>query len=908
MVMDWRTIGRLTELRLRRGSETLTAHCVGSALSDKQRSGQPKFKRCVMTDMTKKNRLLGRNAAENGKQRKTRIFAVERAAHQTLDVVLAWLSATPAGLSAEEAKKRLDIYGRNEVAQEKAPPVYRQLLGAYNSPFIYVLLVLVAISCFTDVWLPIAQGEEAEPAGIVIMSTMIILSGLLRFWQEFRTNKAAQALKSMVKTTATVRRPGDGSASQSRAEVDISELVPGDVVYLAAGDLVPADVRLLESRDLFVSQSILSGEALPVEKGDAAPDAALLTTRKTLPNADAKADLLDLKNICLMGTNVVSGHASALVVATGNSTWFGSLAKSIIGTRAMTAFDRGVNSVSWVLIRFMLVMAPVVLFINGFTKGDWLEASLFALAVAVGLTPEMLPMIVSSNLAKGAVAMSRRKVIVKRLNAIQNFGAMDVLCTDKTGTLTQDKIILEHYLDAQGKESSTVLTYAWLNSSSQSGAKNLIDQAVLRCGESHLDRAVRERFMKLDELPFDFVRRRVSVLVEDTASKERCLICKGAVEEMLSICTHLQEGASLVPLTPERAQGLLEQTQAFNKQGFRVLIVARKRLSDHGKTSLVNDDECGLTVEGILTFLDPPKESARKAILALREHGVAVKVLTGDNPVVTASICAEVGIDADQVLVGSEVEALSDADVGISVDSAADIAKEASDIILLEKDLMVLEEGVLKGRETFGNIIKYINMTASSNFGNVFSVLVASAFLPFLPMLAIHLLIQNLLYDLSQLALPWDKMDPEFLKKPRKWDAQNIGRFMLWIGPTSSVFDIATYAVMWFVFGANSAASQSLFQSGWFIEGLLSQILVVHMLRTEKIPFFQSCAALPVLLMTVVIVAVGIGIPFSPLGAMVGLQPLPWTYFPWLAAILFSYCLLAQGMKRFYIRRFGQWF
>lgn len=475
MAMGWRTIGRLTELRLKRGSETLVSACVGSALSDKQRRGQPKSKRCVMTDMTKKNRLLGRNAAENGKQRKTRIFAVERAAHQTLDVVLAWLSATPAGLSAEEAKKRLDIYGRNEVAQEKAPPVYRQLLGAYNSPFIYVLLVLVAISCFTDVWLPIAQGEEAEPVGIVIMSTMIILSGLLRFWQEFRTNKAAQALKSMVKTTATVRRPGNGSSALSRAEVDISELVPGDVVYLAAGDLVPADVRLLESRDLFVSQSILSGEALPVEKGDAAPDADLLTTRKALPNADAKADLLDLKNICLMGTNVVSGHASAVVVATGNSTWFGSLAKSIIGTRAMTAFDRGVNSVSWVLIRFMLVMAPVVLFINGFTKGDWLEASLFALAVAVGLTPEMLPMIVSSNLAKGAVAMSRRKVIVKRLNAIQNFGAMDVLCTDKTGTLTQDKIILEHYLDAQGKESSTVLTYAWLNSSSQSGAKNLID-------------------------------------------------------------------------------------------------------------------------------------------------------------------------------------------------------------------------------------------------------------------------------------------------------------------------------------------------------------------------------------------------------------------------------------------------
>ncbi|EPK0739567.1 magnesium-translocating P-type ATPase [Klebsiella aerogenes] len=910
-----------------------------------------------MTDMKVENRNTNRSASENDKQHK-KSFAIETEAFNSSDHTLARLNSSRQGLTTADALERLDDYGRNEVARESVPPFFIQLLQAFNNPFIYVLMALAAVSFITDYWLPLRNGEETDLTGVIIILTMVSLSGLLRFWQEFRTNKAAQALKSMVRTTATVLRRGPGNIGPSQEEIPIEELVPGDIIFLAAGDLVPADVRLLESRDLFVSQSILSGESLPVEKYDLMASVSGKCSDR-LPTPDKNKSLLEMGNVCLMGTNVTSGRARAVVVATGDRTWFGSLAKSIVGTRTQTAFDRGVNSVSWLLIRFMLIMVPIVLLINGFSKGDWVEASLFALAVAVGLTPEMLPMIVSSNLAKGAIAMSRRKVIVKRLNAIQNFGAMDVLCTDKTGTLTQDNIILEHHLDVGGAESNRVLMLAWLNSSSQSGARNLMDRAVLRYGEGRLAPAEKERFVKLDELPFDFVRRRVSVSVEDSRYGDKSLICKGAVEEMLEAATHIREGDKIVELDALRRELLLTKTEDYNAQGFRVLLVATRKLDDTAlNVPLTAADEQGLTVEGMLTFLDPPKESAGKAITALRDNGVAVKVLTGDNPVVTARICLEVGIDAHDILTGQQVEsmtdrqlqqevekravfakltplqksrilqmlqknghtvgflgdgindapALRDADVGISVDSAADIAKESSDIILLEKDLMVLEEGVIKGRETFGNIIKYLNMTASSNFGNVFSVLVASAFIPFLPMLAIHLLIQNLMYDISQLSLPWDKMDKEFLRKPRKWDAKNIGRFMLWIGPTSSIFDITTFALMWYVFAANHVEAQALFQSGWFIEGLLSQTLVVHMLRTQKIPFIQSRATLPVLLTTAAIMAIGIYIPFSPLGAMVGLEPLPLSYFPWLVATLLSYCLVAQGMKRFYIKRFGQWF
>lgn len=867
-------------------------------------------------------------------------------AHNDLDVTLANVGSHLDGLTIEDAAGRLAGDGPNEVAHDKAPPALLQFLEAFKNPFIAVLMVLTAISSVTDIYLPIRAGQHADYTGVSIIVTMVALSALLRFWQEYRSGKAAETLKAMVRNTATVRRRASPDATPELMEVPMAQIVTGDIFQLSAGDMIPADIRLIESRDLFVSQAALTGEALPVEKYD--------TTV-----SDDEADPLDLPSICFMGTNVVSGTATAVVVSTGVHTYFGSLAKAVVGSRAETAFDRGVNSVSWLLIRFMSVMVPIVLFINGFTKGDWPEAFLFALAVAVGLTPEMLPMIVSSNLAKGAVALSRRKVVVKRLNAIQNFGAMDVLCTDKTGTLTQDRIILEHHTDIRGDQDDNVLALAWLNSFHQSGVKNLMDRAVVHFADGTPEALLAaSAYRKVDELPFDFERRRLSVVVQDV-DRNHLLVCKGAVEEMLAVSTHVWDGSECRPLTTADRESLTETARDYNREGFRVLLVATREIPRIQRTHRYGiEDEKDLVIRGFLTFLDPPKETAAPAITALAEHGVAVKVLTGDNEVVSAKICHEVGLDPGQPILGPQIDtldddelrrvvdeqtvfakltplqksrvlralqanghtvgflgdgindapALRDADVGISVDTGTDIAKESADIILLEKSLMVLEEGVVKGRETFGNIIKYLNMTASSNFGNVFSVLVASAFIPFLPMLAIQLLIQNLLYDISQLALPWDRMDKEFLLKPRKWDARNIGRFMIWMGPTSSIFDITTFAVMWYVFAANSPELQSLFQSGWFIESLLSQTLVVHMLRTQKIPFIQSTASLPVLLATGTVCVLGILIPFSPLGAAVGLQPLPWAYFGWLAATLVAYCVVAQTMKTIYIRKFGQWF
>lgn len=866
--------------------------------------------------------------------------------------------ASSQGLLHEEAQDRLELYGKNDVAREKVPSAIVQLILAFNNPFIYVLMILATVSFFTDYWIPLQNQEETDITGICIMLTMVALSGLLRFWQEYRSNKAAQALKSMIKTTATVLRRGNAEMTGNKEEVEIASLVPGDIIFLYPGDMVPADVRIVESKDLLISQAVLTGESIPVEKYDVMSE---VISKESLNRAnEGDKGLLDLDNICFMGTSVVTGTAKAIVVATGSETYFGSLAKSIIGSRPQTSFDKGVNSVSWFLIRFMLVMVPVVLFINGFTKGDWGEATLFALAVAVGLTPEMLPMIVSANLAKGAVAMAKQKVVVKRLNAIQNFGAMDVLCTDKTGTLTQDNTLLEHYFDVNSHLDPMVLQYAYLNSYHQSGMKNLMDKAVLNFvgQEANAKKLGKGKYSKVDELAFDFSRRRLSVILQDSR-QDHYLICKGAVEEVIGLSTRIFENGVNALLTEERKQKLFSLVHHYNEEGFRVLAIAVKKYDKEeskGEYSILDEQE--LVLQGFLTFRDPPKASAQEAIDTLHYNGVAVKVLTGDNEVVTKKICLDVGIDPKEPLLGHEIEqlndeqlkvlveernifakltplqksriirllqdnghtvgflgdgindapALKDADVGISVDTATDIAKESADIILLEKDLMVLEEGVIKGRETFGNIIKYLNMTASSNFGNVFSVLVASAFIPFLPMMAIHLLIQNLLYDISQLALPWDKVDEEFLRKPRKWDAPNIGRFMIWIGPVSSIFDITTYALMWYVFSANSVEMQSLFHSGWFIEGLLSQTLVVHMLRTQKVPFFQSTAAWPVLVMTSLIMMLGIYIPFSPIGEAIGLVPLPLSYFPWLVVTLLSYCLLAQGMKRVYIKRFGQWF
>lgn len=879
-----------------------------------------------------------------------------REAQNAIDTTLANFKGRRDGLTVAEAFERLTKDGPNEVAHDKRPHAVVQFLLAFKNPFIMVLMVLAAISAFTDIWLPLQAGEDPDPTKVTIILLMVLTSAVMRFVQEYRSGKAAEALKTMVRTTATVLRQVSPNTKPDLIEVPMAQVVAGDIIRLSAGDMVPADIRLIESRDLFISQAALTGEALPVEKYDTLGAVAEKSAGAIVHD---QTDLLDLPNICFMGTNVVSGTATAIVVATGPRTYFGSLAKAISGSRAQTAFDRGINSVSWLLIRFMMVMVPIVFLINGLMKGDWVEALLYALAVAVGLTPEMLPMIVSSNLAKGAVAMARRKVVVKRLNAIQNFGAMDVLCTDKTGTLTQDKIILEHHVDVHGQTDEGVLQLAWLNSHHQSGVKNLMDQAVVRFAE-HVPAIAQTASAnrKIDELPFDFVRRRLSVVVANIGG-QHLLVCKGAVEEMLAISIAIKDDKAVRPLGDAERKALVDMARAYNRDGFRVLVVATREIfGDDRKDRYSVSDENDLVVQGFLTFLDPPKETAGPAIKALAEHGVAVKVLTGDNEVVTAKICREVGLEPGQPVLGREIEvmndaalgrvveertvfakltplqksrvlmalqanghtvgflgdgindapALRDADVGISVDSGTDIAKESADIILLEKSLMVLEEGVVKGRETFGNIMKYLNMTASSNFGNVFSVLVASAFIPFLPMLAIHLLVQNLMYDISQLSLPWDRMDKEFLKKPRKWDAKNIGRFMLFIGPTSSIFDITTFALMWHVFGANRPELQSLFQSGWFIEGLLSQTLVVHMLRTQKIPFIQSTAALPVMLMTGLVCVLGIYIPFSPLGAMIGLQPLPWQYFPWLAGTLLSYCIVAQTMKTIYIRRFGQWF
>ena len=888
----------------------------------------------------------------------THIKAVTEAKN-SLEETLANYQADLSGLTEHEAKQRIEQYGKNEVARERVPSAFIQLLLAFNNPFIFVLLALAAVSFVTDYWLPLQNGEPTDITGITIIIVMVSLSGLLRFWQEFRSNKAAEALKSMIKTTATVLRRQTKTATAQTIEVPLDQLVPGDIIYLSAGDMMPADIRLIESRDLFVSQAVLTGESIPIEKYDTLGSISQKGSEETPAEINA-SNILDINHIGFMGTNIISGTAKGIVIATGADTYFGSLAKSIIGTRSQTAFDKGVNSVSWLLIRFMLVMVPIVLLINGLTKGDWLDAGLFALAVAVGLTPEMLPMIVSANLAKGAVGMAKRKVVVKRLNAIQNFGAMDILCTDKTGTLTQDRIILEQHLDIHGQLDPAVLQLAWLNSYYQSGMKNLMDKAIIRFAEEKTKpkKLGEGKYTKIDELPFDFSRRRLSVVMQND-DNQHIMICKGAVEEMLSIATHVYEQGEELPLTEERKEKLINLAYQYNQDGFRVLAVGFKIIATQDtKTQYSVADENALVIRGFLTFLDPPKDSASEAINALREHGVAVKVLTGDNDIITTKICREVGIEAGKPLLGIEIEqmsddqlkplieertifakltplqksriirllqdnghtvgflgdgindapALRDSDVGISVDTATDIAKESADIILLEKSLMVLEEGVVRGRETFGNIMKYLNMTASSNFGNVFSVLVASAFLPFLPMLAIHLLIQNLLYDISQLSLPWDKMDDEFLQKPRKWDASNIRRFMIWIGPTSSIFDITTYAIMWFVFSANNVDMQSLFHSGWFIEGLLSQTLVVHMLRTQKIPFIQSTAAFPVIVMTILIMVVGIYIPFSPFGSMIGLEPLPWSYFPWLAGILISYCILTQLVKTFYIKRFGQWF
>ncbi len=861
------------------------------------------------------------------------------AAGQPLAAVFNYFQTSPDGLDSAEVARRQSLYGKNEVEHERRENPLTMFVKAFINPFIGVLTGLVVISYLLDVYL--AEPAEQDWTAIIIISTMVVLSAILRFWQEWKASVSSAALQRMVTNTCAVKRAG-----REAEEIGIDDLVPGDLVLLSAGDMVPADLRIVESKDLFISQASLTGESESIEKH---PEVQGKRFRK--------GSVVELDNICYMGSNVVSGAATGIVFATAGDTYLGTIAKSIAGHRATTAFDRGIAKVSMLLIRFMLVMVPFVFLVNGLTKGDWLDAFLFAVSVAVGLTPEMLPMIVTANLSKGAVAMSRKKTIVKDLNAIQNFGAMNILCTDKTGTLTCDRVVLERHVNADGSadKDKRILRHAYFNSYFQTGLRNLMDKAILSHVKELDMESLKESYRKVDEIPFDFTRRRMSVVVEDRQGK-RQIITKGAVAEMLDVCSHTEVGGEAVPLTDELRRKAKLISERMNNKGLRVLAVAHKSFSDKGGGFAV-EDERDMVLIGYLAFLDPPKQSAANAVRRLHEHGIEVKVLSGDNEAVVRTISRQVGIDTTRSVTGPALEAMDAAekrlavqratifsrltpmqkteiitllqaqdntvgflgdgindaaalrqsDIGISVDSAVDIAKESADIILLEKDLMVLENGVEEGRRTFGNIIKYVKMTASSNFGNMFSVLVASAFLPFLPMLSIHLLIQNLLYDISQTAIPFDRMDDDYLRKPRRWDSSDLSRFMIWIGPISSIFDITTYLLMWYVFGCQSPEMQMLFQSGWFIEGLLSQTLIVHMIRTRKIPFIQSRASWPVLLMTGVVMAVGIVLPFTSLGASVGLMPLPWSYFPWLVLTLLAYCTLTQAVKAWYIRRFQKW-
>ncbi len=838
--------------------------------------------------------------------------------------LLTKLASSEKGLSGAEAESRIATYGYNEIAREKKQTWLSRLIDNVKNPLVILLSSLGLLSYLTG-----------DLRATVVIMVMVLLGVVLRFFQEVRADDAAEKLKAMIHTTATAFRDGE------EKEVDLKMLVPGDVIRLSAGDMVPGDVRLLTTKDLFVNQAALTGESLPVEK------VAALKPGEVLQNPFERPD------ICLLGSNVESGFGSAVVVYTGDQTYFGSLATSIVGQRVLTSFDKGVNSFTWLMIRFIGVMVPTVFLINGLSRHDWVEAFLFAMAVAVGLTPELLPMIVTVNLSKGAIAMASKKVIVKRLNAIQNFGAMDVLCTDKTGTITQGKIVLEKHLDVHGNDSKRVLDYGFLNSYYQTGLKNLMDVAILDHANIAGELQVKEEYRKIDEIPFDFVRRRMSVVLEDRQN-QHILICKGAVEEIMRLSSQVEVDGQVLDVQPEHDIHRKKRVQELNAEGFRVVAVAYKVIQcDDDAPHYKVQDESDLILLGYLAFLDPPKETATEALQKLQTLNVNVKILTGDNEVVTAYICQQVGMPIENLLLGSEIAkmdaetlaeaidktrvfaklapaqkeqiikalqskghvvgfmgdgindapALKAADVSISVDSAVDIAKESSDIILLENSLLVLEQGVLEGRKVFGNIIKYIKMAASSNFGNMFSVVGASAFLPFLPMLPIQVLTNNLLYDFSQTTIPTDVVDAEWLTKPRKWAIDEIQRFILFIGPISSIFDYVTFFVMLNIF--NCWHNPALFHTGWFVESLFTQTLIIHIIRTNKIPFIESWASKPLIATSVIIIAVGSWLTVSPLAQTLGFVPLPLLYWPILASILFCYVILTYLVKRWFVLKFG---
>ena len=916
----------------------------------------------------KMNRIEVRQTAQKAAIRDEQNRRIQFAATHPTQETLEYLNTTLCGLEPGKVEENRSEYGSNKVTREKKKTLPQRLAGAFINPFTAILFCLALVSSFTDMIFPHFSlfgcvPKDFDCLTVVIILTMVFLSGTLRFVQESRSGNAAEKLLAMITTTCTVTRKG-----QEMAEIPLDEVVVGDIVHLSAGDMLPADVRILDAKDLFVSQASLTGESEPIEK---------------IPMVNETRDAItDYTNIAFMGSNVISGSASAVVVTVGDHTLFGSMASGVAHEAVETSFSKGVNAVSWVLIRFMLVMVPLVFVANGITKGDWLSAFLFGISIAVGLTPEMLPMIVTTCLAKGAVSMSKKQTIVKNLNSIQNFGAIDILCTDKTGTLTQDKVVLEYHLNVNGEDDLRVLRYAYLNSYFQTGYKNLMDVAIIqKTEEEEADDPqlvdLSEHYVKVDEIPFDFARRRLTTVVQNRDGKTQ-MVTKGAVEEMLSICSFAECDGKVRPMTKELKSRILATVDDLNEKGFRVLAIAQKSNPSPAGAFGVTD-ECDMVLMGYLAFLDPPKESTADAIKALKAHGVTTKILTGDNDKVTRTICKQVGLKVRNMLLGSDLENMSDqelakaaettdvfakltpgqkarvvsvfrenghtvgfmgdgindasamksADIGISVDTAVDVAKESADIVLLEKDLMVLEEGIIEGRKTYANMIKYIKMTASSNFGNMFSVLAASALLPFLPMESLQLIFLNLIYDLSCTAIPWDNVDEEFISVPRKWDASSVGSFMMWIGPTSSVFDWMTYIFMYFVFCPlfvskgvlyNDLASHfagvdlvrmqtayvAMFQTGWFIESMWSQTLVIHMIRTPKLPFIQSHASAPLTLMTFTGIGVLTIIPFTTFGRMLGFVALPTAYFAYLIPCILLYMVLATSLKKAYVRHYGE--
>lgn len=894
----------------------------------------------------KQQRALKRQSFIEAQERMK--FAMEH----SVDEVLINLNTSKVGLDEDMVFDSEDEYGVNILDHKKETFWLIRLIQAFINPFTIILFALAILTLVTDV---ILEDGEKDLLTVIIILVMILISGLLRFIQETRSGNAARELSEMVENTTYVIR------QHEKGEIPMDEVVVGDIISLSAGDMIPADMRVIEAKDLFISQAALTGESEPVEK-------------TILPITESDVEPLQSNNLVFLGSNVVSGSAKAVIVSVGSDTVLGTISKSVMEKEDPTTFEKGVSDVSWTLIIFMLAMVPIVFLINGLGKGDWLEALLFSVSIAVGLTPQMLPMIVTTSLAKGAYEMSKKKTIVKSLNSIQNLGSMDILCTDKTGTLTKDKIILEMHLNIEGKEDTRVLRHGFLNSFYQTGLRNLMDLSIIE--RTYVLREKHENlqnldtyFEKVDEVPFDFSRRRMSVVVKDKKGKTQ-MITKGAIEEMVSVSSFVEINGEVVPLTDEHIKFVYSKVNELNARGMRVLGVAQKtNPSPVGEFSV--DDESEMVLMGYLAFMDPPKESAKTAIKALAEYGVTTKVLTGDNDVVTKAICEMIELDSKGVILGNEVDNMTDeelavaveeynifaklsptqksriirrlrdnghtvgflgdgindapgmkaADIGISVDTAVDIAKESSDVILLEKDLLVLEQGIIEGRKTYANMIKYIKMTASSNFGNVFSILVASFFLPFLPMLGIQILLLNLIYDISMIAIPWDNVDKDYLKVPRKWEAKSIRQFMILLGPTSSIFDILTYVFMFIwiaplmlggiaykhLAGTDQAYFIQIFQTGWFIVSMWTQTLVIHLIRSEKIPFVQTRASKSVTGLTFAGIILATILPLFPFAKdAFNLVPLHPLYYVLLAGIIIGYMGLVLLMKRIFINRYGE--